>query len=148
MKHEMTAREYAYQRARVCKMAHGCVRCPLGVAALRENKICAEFQRDYPEEAVRLIEEWAAEHPEETLEPLGDNIYFDPKHRIVADEVVRVFTVEITQVGETEYTEEYLKCLGQAIADEFAAKAYPYNIDDVKCVRAQQFITKCHEEEV
>lgn len=87
-------------------------------------------------------------HPEETLEPLGNNIYFDPKHRIVPEEIVRVFTVEITQIGATEHTEEYLKSIGQAIADEFAAKAYPFNIDNVRCIRAQQFITKCHEEEV
>lgn len=143
-KHEMTAREFVKEEMRMCRtyFENGCYGCPL---LDNQGTWC---RAGLNERIVAIVEKWAAEHPEETFEQVGDNIYFDLKHRIVADEVTRVFTVEITQIGATEHNEEYLKSIGQAIAEEFAAKAYPFNIDNVRCIRAQQFITKCHEEEI
>ena len=155
MKYEMTAREYAKQRARLCKDRKYCSGCPLFKAA-QENNLengCAGLQLEYPDEAVRLVAEWAAAHPEETLEPLGDNIYFDPKHRIVPEEIVQVFTVEITSILRrgTDFTKaelvERARNVENAISD-IAVHAGYLRPDDVKCIRAQQFITKCHEEEI
>ena len=146
MKHEMTAREFAIQFNRMCNAEKDCTRCPLGKA--KGWRLCRDYQITHPEETVSAVEKWAAKHPEETLEQVGDGIYLDPKHRIVADEVTRVYTLELTQVGVSERETGDLMALGQDIANEFAAKAYPYNVDDVRCIRAQQFITKSHEEEV
>lgn len=129
-------------RRRICDTLM-CDDCPL------HDVVCNLNACDDIEDLNRLIskvKEWDAAHP--ALEPLGDNIYFDSKHKIVADEVMRVYTIELTQIGECERERGHLMTIGKDIANEFAAKAYPYNVDDVKCVRAQQFITKCHEEGV
>ena len=63
--HEMTAVEYAHHHGRMCSKAHiFCNNCPIYSA----NYDCVEFERDYPEEAVAIVEKWAKEHPERSEE--------------------------------------------------------------------------------
>ena len=145
----MNAIEFLKAQVRFCDSYRECDKCPLrDLADAHDLGSCHGLDARYPEELVAIVEKWAAEHPEETLEQVGDGIYFDPMHRIVADEVVRVFTLEVTTVGEKEYNDKMLMECGRNIADEFAESAYPYRVDEARCIRAQQFITKSHEEEV
>ena len=131
-KREMTAREYVRAQKRMCKSFPHCggeKRCPF----------FDECGSKLTERGIEIVEKWAAEHPEETLVPLGKNIYFDPKHRIVADEITEVYTFEITYIDENGGL--------RGITSENVMKNR-LNADDVKLVRAQQFITKSHEEEM
>lgn len=130
-------------KERMCNSTGGCQNCPLHFATCRFD-YCDDF--DDVDRLIRTVKEWDAAHP--ALEEVGKGIYYDPKHKIVADEVIRVYTIELTQIGELEREQGHLMALGKDIANEFAAKAYPYNVDDVKCVKVQQFITKCHEEDI
>lgn len=80
------------------------------------------------------------------------------KTRLVADEIVRVYTVEITYVdkGDAQYRiparelNEQQKRRNMNIAEASFGKMLWENgsePDDVRCVRLQQFITKAHEEQ-
>ena len=143
MKHEMTAREYAKQRARLCSTLDTCRICPLSQAAEIKDVTmgCILFQRDYPDEAVRLVEDWAMEHPE-------------PKPTIfVPDEIVRVTTIEMTQiipkeffevVSNRELTQEEIEGFRSRLRELLKNRYYP---DDLR-IKVQQFITKGHEEDV
>ena len=71
---EMSGVSYARQRSRLCTACKGCGGCPIMEAAIRklEDGVdatctgCIPFERDYPEEAVAIVEAWAKEHTEET----------------------------------------------------------------------------------
>lgn len=78
--------------------------------------------------------------------------------RLVADEIVRVYTVEITYIerGDPAFCipakelNEQLKRRYMNIAEASLGKMLWENgsePDDVQCVRLQQFITKAHEEQ-
>ena len=60
----MEAVEYLKVRARMCKV--GCARCILSNRYNGRAILCEVLQRDYPEEAVRMVEEWAKENPVKT----------------------------------------------------------------------------------
>lgn len=62
---EMSAREYHLIKRRMCK---NCPVCPLNEAAINLFIDCKRFEREYPEKAVALVENWAEEHPEERSE--------------------------------------------------------------------------------
>ena len=63
--HEMSAKEYHLIKRRMCK---NCPVCPLNEAAINLFIDCKRFEREYPEKAVALVENWAKEHPEERSE--------------------------------------------------------------------------------
>lgn len=139
MKNEMNIREWLKARDRMCNDQERCHDCPA-------SYYCKGY-KDIPEEVIDIVEQWAAEHPEETLKPVGSGIYFDPKHRIVGDEYTDVYTVQITYCGahKHERNEDGMRKAGENIIN--IIRPLLANADDVRCVRAQQFITKSHEVE-
>lgn len=91
------------------------------------------------------LEEVLYEQPQLPLEKLGSNIWHDPNGTIVPDEIVTVFTFEVTGVAASSgFEPDVLRRAGKALAS-IAGRALPdYN---VQCVREQQFVTKSHDEE-
>lgn len=145
-KHEMTAREFMRLMRRLSKkctdkFTASCAKCKYRAACIFETE----------DAAIKALRQFETDYPEETLEPLGDNIYFDPKHRIVVDEMMRVYTIELTVVSANcpaELTADDLKEFGNDAATAILRDEYFDYVVDARCVRAQQFVTKCHEEEV
>lgn len=129
-------------KERMCNSTGGCQNCPLHFATCRFD-YCDDF--DDLDRLIRTVKEWDAAHP--VLEEVGDNIYFDPKHRIVPDEVMRVFTIEVTYAdkGDCVWSGEKIKKWREIVVPTLIDGAFP-NADDVKCVKVQQFVTKAHEE--
>lgn len=137
MKKELTIREWLKARDRMCNDQERCHDCPA-------SYYCKGY-KDIPEEVIDIVEQWATEHPEETLEQIGDGIFFDPKHRLVPDEVVQVFTFEATKISPKEDGPEWMDYAKEYYADVIRDRL---GFDDVRCIRVQQFITKAHEEEL
>lgn len=130
-------------RERMCKSID-CEDCPARFAVCRFDS-CDDI--DALDRLIRTIEEWDAAHP--ALEEVGKGIYYDPKHRIVPDEITRVYTLEVTYVdkGNCVWGGEKMKEWREIIVPTLIDNAFP-NADDVKCVKIQQFITKAHEEDI
>lgn len=131
-KHEMTAREFAKAQKRMCNY----VRAACGVCPF-----CSECGNDLSERGIEIVEQWLAAHPE-------------PKPTIfVPDEIVRVTTIEMTQVvpkwfieslGNRELTKDETEKYKDGLRELFMLHFDP---DDLH-IKVQQFITKSHEEEV
>lgn len=130
-------------RNRMCDSMEGCSICPL-LGAPCDFASCRDI--DDLDRIIRTVKEWDAAHP--VLEEVGKGIYYDPKNRIVPDEITRVYTIEVTyvikdgHVHDEEITKQWRKAIAPDLIDRFP------EADDVKCVKVQQLITKCHEEEV
>lgn len=60
----MDAVEYLKVKARMCDSLKECGDCPLDKINNTDNINC--FDRHYEEEAVAIVEKWAAEHPKKT----------------------------------------------------------------------------------
>lgn len=56
--------EVMKQRKRMCKTIKACAFCPLGFGNNGTNDDCVEIGLNKPEEAEKIIMEWAAAHPE------------------------------------------------------------------------------------
>lgn len=126
MKKEMNIREWLKARDRMCNDQERCHDCPA-------SYYCKGY-KDIPEEVIDIVEQWAAEHPE-------------PKRtRLEADETVNVFTIEVTRIGHCEYSQDEKEMAGRTLA--YLIRSNIPSVDDAVCIRAQQFITKSHEEEV
>ena len=132
MKHEMTAREFLKAKDRMCNYVRGaCGLCPF----------YSECGSDLSEYGIAIVEKWAAKHPE-------------PKPTMfVPDEITRVTTIEMTQIvpdhfldaiGHRELTEDEIEKLEDGIRELFKLN---YSPDDLH-IKVQQFVTKCHEEEI
>ena len=65
---------------------------------------------------------------------------------LVSDETVNVFTIEVTRIGHCEYSQDEKEMAGRTLA--YLIRSNIPSVDDAVCIRAQQFVTKCHEEEV
>lgn len=91
------------------------------------------------------LEELLYEQPMLPLEKLGSDIWYDPNGTIVPDEIVTVFTFEVTgEFAVSGFEPDALRRAGKTLAG-IAGRALPdYN---VQCVREQQFVTKSHDEE-
>lgn len=44
-----------------------CSRCPLSWENNGTKLACTDFEAEYPEEAIAIVEKWAAEHPQKTI---------------------------------------------------------------------------------
>ena len=111
-----------------------CDGCPLKV----ETYACL-FVSNAPaeqwEKVIRAVETWRNR---------------DRSKRIRPTECVRVYTFELTDIRKsrenvicTELSQERLKKVGSEIAKEIRML---WRVDDVKCVKAQQFVTKWRED--
>ena len=64
---EIMDSEYLKAKACMCNMHKPyCDECPLGKEAHRRNYPCNAFEIDNPEECVKIVEKWSAEHPKKT----------------------------------------------------------------------------------
>lgn len=63
----MDAVKYLKEKARMCKTIGGCYYCPFTKEVKGVRKVCGSFQKEYPEEAVKIVEKWSAEHPQKTI---------------------------------------------------------------------------------
>lgn len=134
-------------RKRMCESQPTCLRCPLRFTVCRLDSDLEDI--DDLERMIRTVKEWDAAHP--ALEEVGKGIYYDPKHRIVPDEITRVYTIELTVVSANypvELTADDLKEFGNDAATAILRDEYFDYVVDARCIRTQQFVTKCHEEEV
>ena len=135
---QMSAVEYGDTLVKICAWHNGrCADCEI-------EPPCAIPDR----RTVPIVEKWAAEHPEETLEQVGDGIYIDPKHRIVADEMTDVITVQLTSINSnnpTELSDGQIKIAMRRLEERLKEGLTD---GDVRVTLWQQFITKSHEEEV
>lgn len=48
-------------------MGVNCSRCPLSGENNGTKLACRYFEAEYPEEAIAIVEKWAAEHPQKTI---------------------------------------------------------------------------------
>lgn len=63
----MDAVEYLKIRKRMCESKLGsCKSCPLRAGNNGTRSVCANFINTHPEQAVAIVEKWAAEHPVKT----------------------------------------------------------------------------------
>lgn len=68
----MDAVEYLKAKARMTKRGDGavcnisCKDCPIGIDNNGVETNCRKLESYYPEKAVEIIEQWAAEHPKKT----------------------------------------------------------------------------------
>lgn len=68
----MDAVEYLKAKARMTKRGDGavcnisCKDCPIGIDNNGVEANCRKLESYYPEKAVEIIEQWAAEHPKKT----------------------------------------------------------------------------------
>lgn len=126
--------EFARDVKAICKEQLCCEGCPLGTG---DTKPCAANYNNFDAEAaIAAVEKWRNR---------------DCSKRIDPTECVRVFTLEFTDIrtaredGTTaEVSQEYLKERGDKIAKDIQGE---WQVDDVKCVKAQQFVTKWREVE-
>lgn len=44
-----------------------CSNCPFDDTNNGKNLDCTDFEAEYPEEAIAIVEKWAAEHPQKTI---------------------------------------------------------------------------------
>ena len=58
----MDAVKFLREKNRMCK-THGCIHCPMGRIKRNDYKLCADYIRDCPEQAVAIVERWSSEHP-------------------------------------------------------------------------------------
>ena len=49
-----------------CNKLSFCVNCPLSIRNNCTEEICGDFEMEYPEKAVEIVEKWAEEHPTRT----------------------------------------------------------------------------------
>ena len=65
----MDAELYLKEKARMCKQYQDregylkCGTCGFGFSNNGKQKLCPEFEKLYPTEAVRIVAEWSKEHP-------------------------------------------------------------------------------------
>lgn len=63
----MDAIRYLKEKARMTeRCAISCLGCLLSTSNNKKGRHCKHFELNYPEEAVAIIEKWAAEHPVKT----------------------------------------------------------------------------------
>jgi hypothetical protein len=59
----MKAVDYLKEKARMCNFYTYCSKCPLGEAGNSDELDCCDYELDYPEEAVEIVEKWARGNP-------------------------------------------------------------------------------------
>ncbi len=63
----MDAVKYFKEKARMSQNCNiGCDNCLLGTASDLLDVACADFEQFKPDEAVKIVEEWAKAHPQKT----------------------------------------------------------------------------------
>lgn len=65
---EMTALEFLKEKKRMCK-SYGMFCAGCKIYRKKGGCFCEEFIRDFPEEAIAIVEKWSKEHPQKTLLP-------------------------------------------------------------------------------
>lgn len=53
-------------RERFCKTK--CENCPLSHYNNGKDSLCEEFEKEYPEEAIAIVQKWSDEHPQKTYQ--------------------------------------------------------------------------------
>ncbi len=85
----MDAVEYLKAKARMTKRGDGavcnisCKDCPIGIDNNGVETNCRKLESYYPEKAVEIIEQWAAEHPKKTRQ--SEFLKMFPNARIRGD---------------------------------------------------------------
>ena len=59
----MDALMFLKEKERICGLYKGCSKCPLSCNNNKYGDLCEDFQKRHPEEAVKIVEKWSAEHP-------------------------------------------------------------------------------------
>ena len=87
-----------------------CLNCPLASMNNGKGLSCSDFEAEYPEEAVAIVEKWAAEHQQKTM--LQDFLEKYPNAELAKDGTP--FGLCPFRLGFTKYegccTYEYNKC--------------------------------------
>lgn len=59
----MDALEYLRAKSRMTNNCRRCEKCKLHYKYNSKGKICDAFEREYPKEAIQIVEDWAKENP-------------------------------------------------------------------------------------
>lgn len=51
------------ERKRMCKQIGDCSKCQISFRNNKSERFCESFMMEFPEDAERIIMQWAAEHP-------------------------------------------------------------------------------------
>lgn len=63
----MDAVEFIKEHDRMCKaLKSSCEECKLSIKSNDTREYCAEYLAEHPAEAVKIVEQWAKEHPKKT----------------------------------------------------------------------------------
>ena len=63
----MDAVKFIKEKLRMCNNIKDCKDCGLSYHNNKTNKPCEAYIKEYPEEAVAIVEKWSQEHPRKTM---------------------------------------------------------------------------------
>jgi len=73
---EMTAREFWAVKNRMCGIHYvNCNACPLGTENNNMFKPCTILEKENPEVAISIVEQWAKEHPERRRKTYAEDFF-------------------------------------------------------------------------
>lgn len=76
----MDAVKFIKEKLRMCNNIKDCKDCGFSYLNNKTNKHCETYVKEYPEEAVAIVEKWSQEHPRKTM--LQDFLEKYPKARL------------------------------------------------------------------
>lgn len=111
----MDAIEFLKKLKRMCDKnrdsCHGsCYVCEIFVKKAEKAISCSSFIKEYPEEAIAIVEKWSAEHPAKTRQSEFLKIFLDAKMD-ESGEVVNLCPRSINMNYVDDYRCEKLNCL-------------------------------------
>ena len=115
----LSAVEYFKEKSRMTKACEiQCFKCPLSPHNTGCDEDCAELEREYPEKAVEIVENWSKEHPVKTY--LDDLLEKYPKAELdmngapnICPHVLYENAVKMNCFGD-----ECLKCWKQPLIED------------------------------
>ena len=83
----MDAVEFLEEQYRMCEALNShCEECGLSYTNNKTNRVCGDFIKRHPEEAVAIVEKWAKEHPRKTRQ--SEFLKMFPRASMTADGVI------------------------------------------------------------
>ena len=105
---EMTAVEFLKAEKRMCENYEFCDRCPIEKAKGDPFMACLDFNYNYPEEAVAVVQKWADEHPIKTRQSEFLKLY--PNAKMQGDGVIKICPLELNTEFNCRATSERISC--------------------------------------
>lgn len=89
----MDAVEFLEEQYRMCEALNShCEECGLSYTNNKTDRVCGDFIKRHPEEAVAIVEKWAKEHPRKTRQEKFLEMF--PKTHVDANNVITICPYE------------------------------------------------------